>query len=86
MTLDSIAIANRMQSQQLATDTKMVNEQVRGELAGQKTSVTLESMPIAKSLEAGKLVTETKLVNEQIRGQAAGMQQNHVAASIAVTN
>ncbi len=34
MSTDSLAIANRMQSQQLATDSKMVNEQVRGELAG----------------------------------------------------
>merc|ERR1712093_923115 len=70
---------------ELATDVNMVNEQVRGELAGHKTAVDAGSLSISRPLENSSLIKETKLVNEQIRGAGAGQQSNQVAQAAAVS-
>jgi hypothetical protein len=46
----------------------LVNQQVRGELAGQKPNVDAEALGIKKGTDAPKLDT----VNPQVRGELAG--------------
>jgi len=53
----------------------VVNEQVRGELAGQKSNEGTDSKHIGEALKRPKKAA----VNEQIRGMEAGQQTNRAA-------
>jgi len=62
--LFNTAIKNAMAAPKVAT----VNEQLRGELVGQKTNLDMESTAIKNAIAAPKVDT----VNEQLRGELAG--------------
>ena len=69
------------ESGKIAKDARQVNQQVRGELAGQKSQEGVDSIGIGGRLKAGALASEVNLVSQEIRGEGAGQQKNLIAHS-----
>mmetsp|Transcript_29341 Transcript_29341/g.40499 ORF Transcript_29341/g.40499 Transcript_29341/m.40499 type:complete len:243 (-) Transcript_29341:33-761(-) len=68
-TADRMDLSKAMESDRIRKEATNVNQQVRGELAGQASQEGTDSMGIGKAIAAPKVST----VNEQMRGELVGV-------------
>ncbi|XP_004364559.1 hypothetical protein CAOG_01691 [Capsaspora owczarzaki ATCC 30864] len=78
ITTDNVDFVNARERPKIG----VVNEQVRGELAGQKPNESVDSLAIANRVNAPK----AGLVNDQVRGELAGVKPNESTDSLAISN
>ena len=74
MPADSEENSRAKESQTLTFGVRVVNEQVRGELAGQQTSFGVDARLLKAEAKAQQHVASYRRVNEQTRGEFAGKQ------------
>jgi len=80
------AMTETLETQNIKNKPKIstVNQQVRGELAGQKSQEGLDSIHVGGRLKSGQLAMDSRNVNQNVRGELAGQKSQEGLDSIGI--